>query len=126
MKLTPLRWIAGISALLAATLAVAARRPYYGGTLRIEIRVQVRSLDPKEPVSDPMEFAAKSLLSPAGAGPFKIARFEPERAATLIANDDFPGGRPYLDSIEIQMGRDLKDQALDFSLGRADITETGE
>jgi len=112
--------------LLAAALAIAARRPYYGGTLRIEIRAQVRSLDPTEPVSDPLEFAAKSLLSPAGAGPFKIARWEPGKAATLIANDDYPGGRPYLDSIEIQMGRDLKDQALDFSLGRADITETGE
>jgi peptide/nickel transport system substrate-binding protein len=126
MKPTALRSIAGISALLLGAAAVAARRPYYGGALRIEIRAQIRSLDPKDPVSDPMEFAAKSLLSPAGAGPFKIARFDPGRAATLIANDDYPGGRPYLDSIEIQMGRDLKDQALDFSLGRADISETGE
>jgi MarR-like DNA-binding transcriptional regulator SgrR of sgrS sRNA len=126
MKPTALRSIAGISALVAATLAVAARRPYYGGTLRIEIRAQIRSLDPKEPVSDPMEFAAKSLLSSAAAGPFKIARWEPGKGATLVANDDYPGGRPYLDSIEIQMGRDLKDQALDFNLGRADITETGE
>ena len=109
-----------------AALAVAARRPYYGGTLRIEIRAQVRSLDPTEPVSDPMEFAAKSLLSPAGAGPFKIARWEPGKGGTLVANDDYPGGRPYLDSIEIQMGRNLQDQALDFSLGKADITETGE
>jgi peptide/nickel transport system substrate-binding protein len=126
MKPTALRWTAGISALLLAAAAVAARRPYYGGTLRIEIRAQIRSLDSKDSVSDPMEFAAKSLLSPAGAGPFKIARFEPGKVATLVANDDYPGGRPYLDSIEIQMGRDLKDQALDFSLGRADITETGE
>lgn len=126
MNPTALRSIAGISVFLAAALAVAARRPYYGGTLRIEIRAQIRSLDPKEPASDPMEFAAKSLLSPAGAGPFKIARWEPGKVATLIANDDYPGGRPFLDSIEIQMGRDLKDQALDFSLGRADITETGE
>ena len=126
MKHTALRWIAGISALLLATLAVAGRRPYYGGTLRIEIRAQIRSLDPKDSASDPMEFAAKSLLSPVDTGPFKIARFEPGKGATLLANDDYPGGRPFLDSIEIQMGRDLKDQALDFSLGKADITETGE
>jgi len=126
MKPTTLRRIAGISTFLAATLAVAARRPYYGGTLRIEIRAQVRSLDPTEPVSDPMEYAAKSLLSPAGAGPFKIARWDPGKAATLVANDDYAGGRPFLDAIEIQMGRDLKDQALDFSLGKADVTETGE
>jgi peptide/nickel transport system substrate-binding protein len=126
MKPTALRWTAGISALVVVALADAARRPYYGGTLRIEIRAQIRSLDSKDSASDPMEFAAKSLLSPAGTGPFKIARFEPGKGATLVANDDYPGGRPFLDSIEIQMGRDLKDQALDFSLGKADITETGE
>src|SRR5260370_37004756 len=108
------------SAFLLATLAMEARRPYYGGTLRIEIRAQVRSLDPTEPVSDPMEFAAKSLLGTAATGPFKIARWEPGKVATLIANDDYPSGRPFLDSIEIQMGRDLKDQALEFSLGKAD------
>jgi len=126
MKPTALRWIAGISALLAVAFAQGARRPYYGGTLRIEMRAQVRSLDLKDPASDPMEFAAKALLSPAISGPFTLARWDPGKAATLVANEDYPGGRPFLDSIEIELGRDLKDQALDFSLGKADVTETGE
>lgn len=135
MKPTALPWIAGTSALLAVAFAQGARRPYYGGTLRIEIRSQVHTLDPKDPASDPMEFAAKSLLGPlvfppdplsAGIGPFKITRWEPGKAATLVVNDEYPLPRPFLDSIEIQMGRDLKDQALDFSVGKADITETGE
>jgi peptide/nickel transport system substrate-binding protein len=137
MRPIALPWIAGISAFLVVAVADAARRPYYGGTLRIEIRARIRTLDPTAPASDPMEFAAKSFLapfvlaapldaSPAGSGPFKLARWDPGKGATLVANDDYPGGRPYLDSIELQMGRDLKDQALDFSLGRADITETGE
>ena len=99
------------------------------------MRAQVRTLDPKDPASEPMEFAAKALLSPlvveasesgSPAGPFKIARWDPGKGATLVANDDYPGGRPYLDSIEIQMGRDLAGQALDFNLGKADVTETGE
>lgn len=126
MKPTTLPWIAGTSALLLVTLAEAARRPSYGGTLRIEIRAEVRSFDAKDPTADPGEFAAKLLLSPAISGPFNIARFEPGKSATLVANEDYPGGRPFLDSIEIQMGRDLKDQALDFSLGKADVTETGD
>src|SRR5579872_2993674 len=126
MRPTALLSVAGISAFLLAGFAGAARRPYYGGTLRIELRAQVRSLDPADPVSDPMEFAVKSFFSPAASGPFKIARWDPGKGATLIANDDYSGGRPFLDSIEIQMGRDLKDQALDFTLGKADITETGE
>jgi len=126
MKPTALRWIAGISACLFAVAGAAARRPYYGGTLRIEIREQIRSLDPGEPTSDPAEFAAKSFLAPPASGPFKVARWDPGKAATLVANDDYAGGRPFLDSIEIQMGRELKDQALDFSLGKADVTETGD
>ncbi len=126
MKPTALPWIAGISALVLVAFAQAARRPYYGGTLRIEMRAQVRSLDTKDPASDPMEFAAKALLSPALSGPFTLARWDPGKAATLVANEDYPGGRPFLDSIEIELGRDLKDQALDISLGKADITETGE
>lgn len=126
MKPTALRWIAAISFVLALSVAAAARRPYYGGTLRIELRARIHSLDPKEPASDPVELAAKSLLNAAVSGPFNIARWEPGKGATLVANEEYSGGRPFLDSIEIQLGRDLKAQALDSSVGKADVTETGE
>ncbi len=82
---------------LALTLA-SERRPRFGGTLRVELRAT-------EPPSD---------LS----GPFKAS--EPGR---FVANDAFPGGRPFLDAIEVQLGRSLRDQALDFELGKADVIE---
>ena len=59
-----------------------------------------------------------------GTGPFRVAKWEAGKAATLTAHEDHWKGRPYLDSIEIQMGRDLREQAQDLQLGKADVTDT--
>jgi peptide/nickel transport system substrate-binding protein len=58
-----------------------------------------------------------------GTGPLRVVRWEAGKAATLVANEGHWKGRPYLDSIEIQMGRDLRDQTQDLQLGRADVTD---
>jgi len=58
-----------------------------------------------------------------GSGPFRVAAFEPGRHATLAANTDYWGGRPFLVAIEIQFGRSLRDQSADFELGKADVVE---
>lgn len=58
-----------------------------------------------------------------GTGPFKLSQFEPNASIVLAAHENYWGGRPFLDSIEIRMGRPLREQALDFEMGRADITE---
>jgi peptide/nickel transport system substrate-binding protein len=39
-----------------------------------------------------------------GTGPFRVTAWEPGRRLTLAAFDDYWGGRPYLDSIEIEFG----------------------
>jgi peptide/nickel transport system substrate-binding protein len=58
-----------------------------------------------------------------GTGPFRIAKWEAGKAATLAAHEGHWKGRPYLDSIEIQMGRDLRDQTQDLQLGKTDVTD---
>src|SRR5260370_21229893 len=58
-----------------------------------------------------------------GSGPFRIAEWQPGRHAILTAADDYWGGRPYLDGIELQMGRPPRDQAIDLELGKADLVE---
>jgi len=58
-----------------------------------------------------------------GTGPFRLATWQPQRAARLTAFEEHWRGRPYLDAIEITMGRSPSDQALDRQLGRADISE---
>jgi len=60
---------------------------------------------------------------PIGTGPFRLTRWEPGARAVLQANEDYWDGRPYLDSIEIQMGRASRDELLDLELGKADVVE---
>ncbi len=58
-----------------------------------------------------------------GTGPFRAGAFEPGKRLVLTASDDYWGGRPFLDSIEITFGRSQRDQVLDLQLGRADVAE---
>jgi peptide/nickel transport system substrate-binding protein len=60
-----------------------------------------------------------------GTGPFRIANWEPGKRAVFAANEDYWAGRPYLDGVEIEMGRSPRDQALDFDLKSADLVELG-
>lgn len=62
----------------------------------------------------------------AGTGPFRIAKFEAGKSATLEAHEGYWGGRPYLDSIGVRMGREFADQAADFQLASADVIEVGK
>jgi peptide/nickel transport system substrate-binding protein len=58
-----------------------------------------------------------------GTGPFRLASWTPGRTATFTANDDYWGGRPFLDAIEVQLGRSLRDQLVDLEIGKADVVE---
>ena len=58
-----------------------------------------------------------------GSGPFRIVEWQPGKRAVLGAYDGYWGGRPYLDFIEVRMGRAYRDQAIDFELGKADLVE---
>jgi peptide/nickel transport system substrate-binding protein len=59
-----------------------------------------------------------------GTGAFRLESFQAGRRVVLRANDDYWGGRPYVDSIEIALGKPLREQAVDLQLGRADVVET--
>ena len=101
---------------LACALALsAATRPHYGGVLRVEMREDIETPDP--PQSGP----GLPDLSPA----FAITRWEAGARASFTADDNAPGGRPFLDGIEVRMGRTLHDQSLALETGRADIVELG-
>jgi len=58
-----------------------------------------------------------------GTGPYRIAEWQAGRHAVLAANDDYWGGRPYLDGIELRMFRAFRDQSVDLELGKADVVE---
>jgi MarR-like DNA-binding transcriptional regulator SgrR of sgrS sRNA len=58
-----------------------------------------------------------------GTGPYKLAESQPADHAVFIANEDYWGGRPYADAIDIQMGASLREHLLERSLGRENIAE---
>jgi peptide/nickel transport system substrate-binding protein len=60
-----------------------------------------------------------------GTGPFRVTSWQPGKQLALKANDDYWDARPYVDSIEIALGRSLHDQMVDLELGRADVIEIG-
>jgi peptide/nickel transport system substrate-binding protein len=204
MRRTTSRWIAAVSAFILLGSLGAARRPRYGGTLRVEMSASVQTLDPTatpEPAGLVFEtlifetlvrlddrglpepwlaeswthdvarkrwiFTARSNVTfqngarweppggviaipddrpieriladlarpssaivirsgdgaPIGTGPFAVTRWDPGKAVTLTAHGMYWGGRAYLDSIEVQMGRTSQQQALDLELGKADAIE---
>ena len=95
--------------LISPPFACAATRPRYGGTLRVEVRQSPESPDPP------------AFLN---AG-FTITRWEAGRRAIYDADDAAPGGRPFVDSVEITLGRPLRDQSIDLESGKADVVELG-
>jgi hypothetical protein len=124
--------------LLLAVRARSARRPAYGGTLHVEIGAAVNSLDPSVLASSAGEANAKAEIDGliyerrnadgtfagiSGSGPFHVSAWDAGKHVTLAANDDYPGGRPFADSIDIQMGRSARDRLLDLEVGSADIAE---
>lgn len=58
-----------------------------------------------------------------GTGPFHIVEWQPGKKLTLAAEEGCWRGRPFLDGVEIEMGRSFRDQATALEVGRADLVE---
>lgn len=65
----------------------------------------------------------RNAEGPVGTGPFRVAQFQPGRRLTLAANEDCWAGRPFLDSVEIDLGRSLRDQSIALELNKVDVVE---
>jgi len=98
---------------LAATAAVAATRPHYGGTLRVEVRESIESADP------PQSGYSLAELNRA----FTISQWIAGGRALYAADENARSGRPFLDAVDVQMGRALRDQVYDLDLGKTDIVQ---
>jgi hypothetical protein len=140
MKLRLLLFLVATSVVLAAVAAPLrpARRPRYGGTLRVEIGAIVHSLDPSVAAANPEEADAKdeldallygrrsedgTFVGAARSGAFRLSAWEAGKSAVFAANEDYRAGRPFVDSIEIQMGRSTHDRLLDLALSKADFAQ---
>jgi hypothetical protein len=139
MKLRLFLFLAAISVVLSAAGPLRpARRPRYGGTLRVEISAIVKSLDPSVAATNLDEVDAKdeldsllydrrsgdgTFVGAAGSGPFRLSAWEAGKSAVFGANEDYRAGRPFVDSIEVQMGRSTRERLLDLELNKTDFAQ---
>ena len=94
------------------TLEISSADPAPDLLLRLATE---REFEIRRPRSD----AAGGL--PIGTGPFRLAEWQPGRRAVFEANEDYWAGRPFVNRVEIEMGRPSKDQLLDLEVDRTDI-----
>ncbi len=67
--------------------------------------------------------AKRNSDKPTGTGPFQIMEWQPGKKLTLAADEGYWRGRPFLDGIEIEMGKGFRDQMTALELGRTDLVE---
>jgi MarR-like DNA-binding transcriptional regulator SgrR of sgrS sRNA len=58
-----------------------------------------------------------------GTGPFTISQWSAGQHLTLKANDQYWAGRPFVDSIEVDFGKNDRDQMMALDLGKVDVAE---
>jgi ABC-type transport system substrate-binding protein len=61
---------------------------------------------------------------PIGTGAFLVADWQPEKLLKLAANEESWAGRPFVDAVEIEFGKSLRDQAIALELDKTDVIET--
>jgi ABC-type transport system substrate-binding protein len=61
---------------------------------------------------------------PIGTGPFLVAEWQPGKRLKLAANEESWAGRPFVDGVEIEFGKSLRDQAIALELDKTDLIET--
>jgi ABC-type transport system substrate-binding protein len=99
--------------LLALAAATAETRPHYGGVLHVELREAIEGADP--PQIGP---GVPNLF-----GAFTITRWEPGHRAVFVADENAASGRPFLDGVEVDMGRSAREQSIDLNMGKADVVD---
>src|SRR6266481_7261187 len=60
---------------------------------------------------------------PIGTGPFLVAEWRPGKRLKLAANEESWAGRPFVDAVEIEFGKSLRDQAIALELDKTDLIE---
>jgi len=60
---------------------------------------------------------------PVGTGSFLVAGWQPGKLLKLAANEDGWAGRPFVDAVEIEFGKSLRDQAIALELDKTDVIE---
>ena len=58
-----------------------------------------------------------------GTGPFVVSQWDPGRKVVMAARDDYWGARPFLDSVEMEIGKNFREQTVSYELGQSQVIE---
>jgi ABC-type transport system substrate-binding protein len=58
-----------------------------------------------------------------GTGAFQVRDWQPGKLLLLGANDEYWGGRPFLDALRIELGQNVRQQMIALELGKTDVVE---
>jgi peptide/nickel transport system substrate-binding protein len=94
-----------------------------GGSLTIDTDVPDLSLLAELALPRNLILTRNASGIPIGTGPFRVTEFQPGKSLKLVSSDECWSGRPFIDGVEIEFGKSLREQALALELGRADLVE---
>jgi ABC-type transport system substrate-binding protein len=110
-----------------AAASIRAANPAWNVTAEGDsVVIDCENADPQLPAELALPrnaIAKRNSDKPSGTGPFQIIDWQPEKKLTLAADEGYWRGRPFLDIIEIEMGRSYRDQMTALELGRTDLAE---
>lgn len=95
----------------------------FGETLVIESKSPMPHLLSELASAQASIFRRNPEGTPVGTGPFRLDSWQPQRRARFVAFEDYWDGRPFLDAVELEMSRPLREQWLSLELGKADLVE---
>jgi ABC-type transport system substrate-binding protein len=91
------------------------------------IVIECRTPEPNLPAELALWRNAIAKRTPTGAifgtGPFQVAEWQPGKKLVLTAQEGYWGGRPFLDSIVIELNKSSRDQMIALDLGKTDLGE---
>lgn len=87
------------------------------------LQVDVASSLPAELALPRNSIASRAAGKILGTGPFMVSQWNPGKNVELAARDDYWGARPFLDSLEIEMGKNFREQTVAYELGQSQVIE---
>ncbi|HET9000076.1 MAG TPA: ABC transporter substrate-binding protein [bacterium] len=114
--------VAGIEAVNPTTVKVVTKQPY---SSLIELLCYLTFMMPKHLLAGQefsrTKFPDAFIRHPVGTGPFKFGEHIVGDHFTVVANDHYHEGRPYLDSVIYKVVRDLNSTVVQVKTGELDI-----
>ena len=114
--------VAAVEAVDPATVKVVTKQPY---SSLVELLCYLTFMMPKHLLAgqefNRSKFPQEFLRRPVGTGPFKFGEHITGDHFTVVANENYYAGRPYLDAVIYKVVRDLNSTVVQVKTGELDI-----